>query len=254
MKVYWLEQSAADVPNDPAWLTISELTHLRTLRFAKRRADWLLGRWTAKNAVAAYLGSSSEPTTLTDIEIRQRPSGAPQVLLKGQRMSVSISLSHREGLGACAVAPALVCLGCDLEIGERHSEAFLTDYFTLEEQSMVGGANPADRIWLVSLLWSAKESALKALGEGLRLDTRDLTVTFPERAQANRQDDPQTVGSITADSSCSSFWNPIQVHRTNTQTFGGWWNRTGTRLRTVVAIPVPAPPTFLLHTPQLEVV
>jgi hypothetical protein len=39
MKVYWLEGSAADVPSTETWLSASEVNHLRTLRFAKRRAD-----------------------------------------------------------------------------------------------------------------------------------------------------------------------------------------------------------------------
>lgn len=257
MNVYWLEQAAADVPGDLTWLGDIELNHLRTLRFVKRREDWLLGRWTAKNAVASYLAHSAELRALADIEIRQQASGAPQAFCKAEPIPISISLSHRAGLGACAVAPGVVRLGCDLEIAEPHSDGFLTDYFTVVEQTMVVKADPADRFWLLPLLWSAKESVLKALGEGLRLDTRDLTVMFSEKARGDKDGDLKDACSITAGLSRSSSWNPIQVQKLNAQIFNGWWNRTGARLRTVVGVPAPAPPTFLRSdhisgAPQLE--
>lgn len=257
MNVYWLEQAASDVPADLSWLSSMELSHLRTIRFAKRRADWLLGRWTAKHAVAAYLGFSSEPIALAQIEVQRQDSGAPQVFFQDEPAPVSISLSHRAGLGACSVAPPFAHIGCDLEIVEPHSDGFLTDYFTAVEQTMVVKANPVDRAWLLSLLWSVKESALKVLGAGLRLDTRDLTVGFPETAQSNKDGHLQNACSIPADSSRGNFWNPIQVHKNDAQIFDGWWNRAGAHLRTTLAVPAPAPPTFLRpectsRTPKLE--
>ena len=74
-------------------------------------------------------------------------------------------------------------LGCDLEIVEPRSDAFVADYFTAEEQEVVRQACPADRFALIALIWSAKESALKALQSGLRIDTRSLSVAL---------DDPNT--------------------------------------------------------------
>lgn len=240
-QVYWLERTTAHVPSNESWLSASEVNHLRTLRFAKRRTDWLLGRWTAKNAVAAYLGLSPELNALADIEVRQQPSGAPQAFCRDEPAPVSISLSHRAGLGACTVAPCVVLVGCDLEIVEPHSDAFLTDYFTPEEQAMVIRAGAANRVWLLSLLWSAKESAVKALGEGLRLDTRHLTVKFPEAAHCNNDDGPQNARS--RDSFHHNCWNPIQVHKINAQILDGCWNRTGTVVRTVMVVPAAKLPT-----------
>jgi 4'-phosphopantetheinyl transferase len=54
MDVYWLDQTQADVPAGDEWLCAREAACLARLRFAKRRADWRLGRWTAKRALAAY--------------------------------------------------------------------------------------------------------------------------------------------------------------------------------------------------------
>jgi 4'-phosphopantetheinyl transferase len=238
MKVYWLERSAADVPSTETWLSASEVNHLRTLRFAKRRADWLLGRWAAKNAVAVYLGLSAEPIALAGIEVRQQATDAPQAFCQDAPAPVSISLSHRAGLGACTVAPSATLVGCDLEIAEPHSDAFLTDYFAPEEQAMVVRAEAADRVWLLSLLWSAKESALKARGEGLRLDTRHLTVTFSKAADTNAGDGLRKACSIPG-SFHRNCWNPIQVHTIKAQILDGWWNSTGTVLRTVIFAPAP---------------
>jgi 4'-phosphopantetheinyl transferase len=226
--VYWLEQTEADVPAENDWLSASETVRLDSMRFAKRRADWRLGRWTAKRALAAYLSVSDHGRILTKIEIRAAPCGAPEVFLGGKPAAIPMALSHRAGRAACAVAPAGAALGCDLELIEERSYAFVADYFTAEEQVLVARAPAADRSRLVTLLWSAKESALKALGEGLRLDTRCVVV------------DP-----VFRTSDTGERWSPLRVSYTGGQIFHGWWQPAGNLVRTVVAAPAPAPPVWL---------
>lgn len=218
MEIYWLEQSEAQVPEGNDWLSAGEADVLRGFRFAKRRADWRLGRWTAKNAVAMRLGAQLEPQGLRRIEIRAAASGAPEVFFEGERMPVSISLSHREGLGACVIGPPGMTLGCDLEFIEPHSATFAVDYFSVEEQELVLAAGLVNRDWLLALLWSAKESALKALQEGLRLDTRSVIVH------------PGRIGASPA-----SQWNPLRARCTDGKTLHGWWNQAGGFVRTVLA-------------------
>ncbi|HEV3197413.1 MAG TPA: 4'-phosphopantetheinyl transferase superfamily protein [Bryobacteraceae bacterium] len=225
MEVYWLEQTEADVPAGDNWLSASEAACLGRLRFAKRRADWRLGRWTAKCAVAAYLKMPGCPTAL---EIRAAPSGAPEVYVQSRPAEVTISISHRARRAACAVSPAGAALGCDVEIVEPHSDAFAADYFTAEEQSLVAQSG-AGRHALLTMLWSGKESALKALGEGLRLDTRCVTV---------RPLDVQ-------ESSGEWIWRPMQADRTSGEVLHGWWQRAGDVVRTLVSRPVSGPPIWL---------
>ena len=134
MNIFWLQQAERDVPVDDQWLTPDELNRLRGLGFPQRRRDWRLGRWTAKCAVASYLEWPSRHDTFTDIEVRTAPSGAPEVLIQGTPGPVVISLSHRVGVAICAVAPTGAVLGCDLEKIEPRSQAFISDYFTAEEQ------------------------------------------------------------------------------------------------------------------------
>jgi 4'-phosphopantetheinyl transferase len=231
MDVYWLEQSEADLPPDEDWLSPGEAAQRTALRFAKRRADWLLGRWTAKCAVAAYLGTATRQASLADIEIRPAHCGAPEVFIEEKPAAAAISISHRAGTAMCAVTSPGVALGCDLEAIEPRSDAFVTDYFTPEEHALLARASGVDRSRLLALLWSAKESTLKALRVGLRLDTRCVTVS-PEHGSA------------------SDAWHPMYVRQTNAQTFRGWWSHTGKFVRTLVADPSTDAP-ILLVTPAI---
>jgi 4'-phosphopantetheinyl transferase len=201
------------------------------MRFPKRRSDWRLGRWTAKRALAACLNLAADHRSLARIEIRPASSGAPEVFLGGGKAAVTISISHRAGWAACAVgqavSPALVLLGCDLEVVEPRSEAFAADYFTAEEQELVAQASPAERFRLLAVLWSGKESALKALRVGLRLDTRCVAVN-PFAGQVSGESD----------------WRPLCAHY-NGQVLHGWWGQTGSLVRTMVAAPAPAAPHSL---------
>ncbi len=250
--VYWLEQTEADVPAENDWLSASEAVRLSGMRFAKRRADWRLGRWTAKRALAVYLKLPGHPQALTGIEIRPAPSGAPEVFVANQAAAVTISLSHRAGRAVCAVALSGVALGCDLEMIEPRSDGFIADYFSSEEQALVARACAADRPRLLALLWSGKESALKALRTGLRLDTRCVIVS-PVDAPPRRDGDGYMENpALTLGPSYSpNGWRPLQVGYTNGQIFQGWWLHTGNLLRTLVAAPPPVPP-IRLEDPDLE--
>ena len=188
MDVYWLEQTEGDVPAENDWLSASEAVVLNGMRFAKRRADWRLGRWTAKRAVAVYLNLPGHPRALTGTEIRPAPSGAPEVFVTNKPAPVTISLSHRAGRAVCAIGLSGGALGCDLETIEPRSDAFVADYFTTSEQALVERAPGADRSWLLALLWSGKESALKALRTGLRLDTRCVIVSHVDALRHRGED------------------------------------------------------------------
>jgi 4'-phosphopantetheinyl transferase len=248
MDIYWLEQTEPDVPPDNDWLSAHERNCLAALRFLKRRSDWRLGRWTAKHALAAYLKLPTNHPSLANLEIRAASSGAPEVFLHDQPASVAISLSHRAGTALCAVGP---CgnFGCDLEVVEPRSAAFVDDYFTVDERTLVLDAPLPDRPLLLALLWSGKESALKALRVGLRLDTRCMSVS------------PSPSPSVPSLADDSATWLPLYVHYSCSQIFTGWWRLENDMVRTLVSdvplhAPLPAQETrFTLvahpqHTPQ----
>jgi 4'-phosphopantetheinyl transferase len=227
MNVYWLEQTEADVPAENDWLSASEAACLKGMRFAKRRADWRLGRWTAKRALAVCLQVPGHPHVLAKIEIRPAPSGAPEAFFANQPVAVTISLSHRAGTAMCAIGLSGVDLGCDLEVIEPRSDAFVADYFTAKEQALVARAPATDRSRLLALLWSGKESALKALHTGLRVDTRCVIVS-PVEALVDL-----------------NGWSPLQVRYSAGRVFDGWWQRKDNMLRTLVGDPPPDSPITL---------
>src|ERR1039457_3159351 len=140
MKVYWLEQIEGDVPADNDWLSANEVVCLDAMRFAKRRSDWRLGRWTAKCALSAYLSVPADVRSFKEMEVRPAPDGAPEAFVGDQPAAVTISLSHRSGVAICGVATFGVYIGCDLEIVEPRSTDFVADYFTAEEQARAARA------------------------------------------------------------------------------------------------------------------
>ncbi len=241
MDVSWLEQTESDVPAGNQWLSAGEILCLSGLRFAKRRADWLLGRWTAKRAVVARLNLSADLCALANIEIQAAPSGAPEVFLFNQQADITISLSHRSGRAACSVALSRTSLGCDLELVEPRSPEFVADYFTPNERSLVKFAPQEEQSLLVTLCWSAKESALKALQVGLRLDTNCMDVNpfgNPPPAVLGRQH--STPVSLLAPTPAE--WRPLRVRYADAQIFHGWWRHADDMVRTVIsALPLRPP-------------
>jgi 4'-phosphopantetheinyl transferase len=232
--VQWLEQADADVPEANQWLSATEILFLSRLRFVKRRNDWRLGRWTAKRAVAACLNLPCDLVALASIEIRAAASGAPEAFLFNQPAPVTISLSHRAGIAMCAVALPGPGIGCDLELIEPRSNAFVGDYLTTHEQALVERTQVEERLLLVTLLWSAKESALKALHTGLRLDTNCVDVTLGDGLSPHEQSRQDlhlaSIAHVDRDG-----WRPLHVCYSGEQVFYGWWRHTDHMVRTVVS-------------------
>jgi phosphopantetheinyl transferase (holo-ACP synthase) len=102
---------------------------------------------------------------------------------------------------------------------EPRSEAFAADYFTPAEQASISGAN---RSTFMAVHWSAKESALKALGIGLGIDMRRLAVHVIDRPGPG--------------------WNPLTVQYAHLRTLRGWWRQAEGVVRTIAAVPAPRPP------------
>ena len=218
-EVFWLEQSIADVPATDEWLSAVEQQRMRSFRIPKRTSDWRLGRWTAKRALAQAQRLPDRHAVFASIEIVAADSGAPRALVSGEPAGWHISISHSGGRGACAVTRASIAVGCDLERIEMRSDAFVADYFTAAEQEVIAGSAASDRAMLQTLFWSAKESAMKTVREGLRLDTRSMVVA--------------RVG-------CPSPWQswaPLTVRVCGGAVFQGYWRADDEFVRTIVADP-----------------
>jgi 4'-phosphopantetheinyl transferase len=212
VRTWWLARAEAQVPEPGAWLTSAERGRAEQMRYSKRRNDYLLGRWTLKQATAHVLGwpreRPDEHAALARIEGRTAPDGAPELYIDGEHAARGVSLTDRAGCAVCLVAAQRAAVGCDLELVEPRSDAFVRDYLTEPEQRTVAAACD-DHDLAANLIWSAKESALKVLRTGLRRDTRSVEVTLTDLVPPERT------------------WSPLQVRTQEGATFPGWWRRSG---------------------------
>jgi 4'-phosphopantetheinyl transferase len=196
------DPAAGGLEDEP--LTAAERSRLGGLRTAKRRGDWLLGRLTAKRVVAEALRDVVPGEwPLRAIEIASDGRGAPWARLApearpiagfapGERLPVSVSISHAEGHALCAATAlerdgARPQLGIDLGRIEPRSRELVDTFFTDDERRLVGDAPPGERALDANLVWCAKEAVLKALGLGLTVDTRDLSC-LPAPGLADRSE------------------------------------------------------------------
>lgn len=220
-----------EVPPHDDWLTPPEAQRINGFRFAKRRTETRLSRWTAKHTVALALDVPTGPPSLRSISIRNAADGAPEALLSDGPAPVSISMTDRADWSVCVVVDASVGIGCDLELVETRSPAFVADYFTAAEQRAVA-AEPLRHDVLANAIWSAKESALKVLRTGLRRDTRSVEVRLA----------PLVDGA----------WAPLEARTEEGVVFPGWWRRFGEFLLTCAATAPITPPASLVAPPPLD--
>ena len=88
---------------------------------------------------------------------------------------LELSISHRAGRALAVIASPGAPVGCDLELVEERSTAFVESGSRRASRRSWGAAHD-EQAWLANLFWSAKEAATKARGEGLRLDVRHAEV------------------------------------------------------------------------------
>src|SRR5512140_3043067 len=214
--IYWmLVEPDQTAPEAGGLLSASELGKYSAFRFPKRRDEWLLGRWTAKSLVHSL--PAYQQYSLEQIEILNTPEGAPYIqFADGTIPGGCLTISHSGHLAVCALTTVEgLRVGADLEKIEARSETFILDYFTPAECRLVESTSAETRAEVVTLIWSAKESMLKALGVGLRWDTRSVEVQ-------NVQGIPYLVDS-------DFEWNKIQVgeQKSSGQAWACWWQRRG---------------------------
>jgi 4'-phosphopantetheinyl transferase len=229
----WFSQGEQSVPlDDLTWLSVVERQRVDGMRYRKRRVEFLLGRWTAKRAIATAESFPTDLEELAALEIVPAADGAPEAHVHGRPLARRVSLTDRAGWAVCAVSPSLVEVGCDLELIEPRSREFAVDYFTPSELALASSAgSQIDWQRLTNLIWSAKESALKVLRTGLRRDTRSVEVT---PGDGDGED-----------------WTSLTIESIEGAIFDGWWRRYGAFVLTMVAEQPLAAPLALDEPPAL---
>jgi 4'-phosphopantetheinyl transferase len=201
---------------------LGEQQRLAGFAVAKRRRDWLLGRWTAKRLLQSHVARRAGTwLPLDTFVIASDPDGAPRVIvdsspnLQSAICNLQLSISHCNGNAFCAISDrTYLALGADIERVAPRAPEFAADYFTPRELAQVAASPANERDAIVTLIWSAKEAGLKALRLGLTVDTRRISIELGQRYGA------------------APAWSPLAVHSTlpRAESVGGihgWWWRVG---------------------------
>ena len=240
----WLVQSASAHPclargvAPVGLLSPAEQGRMAQFTFEKRRRDWLLGRWTAKRLLQGYAERRTGVRPASDaITIASAPDGAPRVVVEqpaGLREALAglhVSISHCHGQALCAISSqAGAPIGADIERVEPRDAGFAGDYFTASELAQISAADPSARDMLVTLIWSAKEAALKALRLGLTVDTRSVAIELGQPPHG-----PGLAWApLVARASLAPGEPPLLLH--------GWWRLVGEYVLTLALTQAPSAP------------
>lgn len=177
------------------------------LKIPKRKREWLGARLLAKDLIRAVdkrLGDKE----FREIEVLNEPSGAPVLAISGDEGNTGkVSLSHSNGVALCAYSSDDIQFGIDLELVESRAKEFVEDFFTAGELDQVSKLPTGAQNLFITVIWSGKESVLKALSSGLRVDTRSVEVMLPGFSiSPNVWNEMELRSSLIQDNSLSLFW------------------------------------------------
>jgi 4'-phosphopantetheinyl transferase len=158
------------------YFCLDEQVEYSRFKIPKRQNEWISSRIITKKLISQILTSGT--FGFTNICIRKETGGRPYIFMDGQgRLGGGFSLSHSNGFVFCGYSPSFALnYGLDLEKIEERKLEFIEDYFTpqeIEKYIQTGSDHKND---YTTLIWSAKEATLKALGKGLAIDTRKVEV------------------------------------------------------------------------------
>lgn len=153
----------SSLPPADGILSQRERAFFETLRFPKRRTEWLGGRFALKQLTSAACGVRD----LNQIEVLPQASGKPVLLVGGEPAKLAFSITHSRGYAVAAVSEQEDFLGIDLEKTEHRIEAWANGFFHPSELTQRTDA-------FLTALWTQKEALVKLLGTGLSLNSYDV--------------------------------------------------------------------------------
>lgn len=144
-------------------LHLGEERRLASMGSTKRRGEFLLGRFLARQALEHGYGQQARSWHL---EVDRH--GRPFVVAPGCA-APGISISHSGEWAACALCGA-DALGVDIEaVKSRDIDRLALEALAPAEQSALRALSGPDRLQAFYRFWTLKEAFLKALGRGLDL-------------------------------------------------------------------------------------
>lgn len=167
-----LQEELSELLGSKNILHTEELTHFDTLKFDRRRASYLLGRISAKQALSEIL-----PVATTSMNSYAIGTGVFQfpIVQHLPYTGFQVSISHCDTIGVALAYPEAHPLGIDIEKIDAKKVEPMISMLTKNEialaKSYLGDLPSA-----YTLLWTVKESLSKILKTGLMLDFRFLEI------------------------------------------------------------------------------
>lgn len=163
LKVYWAHAGKLNMP-DPALLSVYRRNKISALKPEEPRRVSACAEMLLIEALRNEDASVSFP-----LRIEKDTYGKPY--MPGH--AFCFNLSHSGPYAACAISDSP--LGLDIQTLTECREALVRRFFTVQEQEHI--LNAASRSEAFTRLWCRKESFLKAIGLGLRLELDSFEVS-----------------------------------------------------------------------------
>jgi 4'-phosphopantetheinyl transferase len=138
-----------------------EQKYYGTLTFEKRIKSYLIGRLTAKKALALLVGADN----LAKISIQAGIFTQP-IAMYEEKQNIQVSISHSDNFGAALAFPEAHPMGIDIERINRAKNEAIEREVTAAEIKLITGL-PFSYEVMLTLLWTVKEALSKVLRTGL---------------------------------------------------------------------------------------
>jgi 4'-phosphopantetheinyl transferase len=151
-------------------LTAIDLSRWNRFMFAEDREAFLAARALERTVLSAVVGTPPDMLTLEPDR-----HGKPRLLRPVTRRPLSFSLSHTRRLVACAVTWDRM-IGLDIEEVREAPHDVAERYFAPPEVAALRTLNGSSQQRAFFMMWTLKESFLKAMGVGLTVPLGSFAV------------------------------------------------------------------------------
>ena len=149
---------------DLSMLHMHEKEHYNTLRFDPRRQSYLLGRLTAKKAIARLAGIDARSFYI-DQGIFEFP------VVKGTGQNIQATISHCDDIGMALAFPEEHPLGLDIEQISGEKADAIKSQISPAEEALLQSCN-IPQLTGYTIAWTIKEALTKIIRTGLTMDLR----------------------------------------------------------------------------------
>jgi len=147
-----------------------ELSRFDKFKYNRRKISYLLGRFSAKQAIKALTGISNSQKIWIESGVFQFP-----VVNCKELSNIQVSISHCENIGICIAFPEVHPMGIDLEKISLSNLDVVSSQLTSKEKKLLENI-PLSKIEGYTAIWSIKESLSKVLKTGMMINFELLEI------------------------------------------------------------------------------